>query len=182
MMAYSRWNVCPIALSAVAMLNDVELDRLAAVDVKVAEFTEVIGHWTSEHAHPPLLPAWRGIDHVRLLVWTNDNLLIDVQFDAASGGSHLRYAGGRLKMGGTIPDTIRTGAEGADMSRLLPHPMFLGHAWSIHQEIEDALIGPGADLMLGDQPMRRLVASARAERDNVALAMRSLGLADPVVA
>jgi hypothetical protein len=169
-------RTCPIAVSALAIVDDDALDHLARTDPLRVGLMDEIGRWTISSAHPPLGPAWRGLDHLKLVAWDRETLLVDIRFDRSSGGEGLRYAGCRLLVGGELPLTVAAGAAGRDMAQLLPHPVFVGHRWPLDQEIGGALVGPPADLALGSDPFARLADAARAERRNVAASMRALGL------
>lgn len=170
-------RTCPVAVSALALVDDDELDHLARTDPLRVGLMDEIGRWTISSAHPPLGPAWRGIDHFKLLSSDRETLHADIRFDHSSGGGGLRYVWCRLLVGGELPLTVAAGAAGTDMSALLAHPIFLGHRWSYDQDADGALLGPPADLALGSNPFARLADAARAERRNVAASMRALGLA-----
>lgn len=173
----SGMRTCPVAISALALVDDDALDHLARTDAPSIRPMDEIGRWTISSAHPPLGPAWRGLDHFRLVAWGRDALLVVIRFDRSSGGEGLRYSAGHLLFGGDLPLTVVAGAAGADMAALLPHPIFLGHRWALDQDAPSALTGPPADILLGERPFERLAQAARAERDNVAASMRALGLA-----
>jgi len=176
--ARAAWMACHVTIGALALLSD---EIHGVIETEFSDdsvFMDEWGPFTVADADPDMVPLWAGISTIRIVAWTGGELVGDIRFDAAAGGEGLRYAGSALTIGeGDIPLTIRTLASDEDMTRLLPHPLFVGRRWRTDQGDANLVLGPKEGYLLGAHPGRRLASLARAERGALLEAAASMGMA-----